>query len=347
MDHSLSRSSNLAFWHNKCVLVTGGRSFLGAHLCNELRDLGANVVATIDSASAHPKLRKPALDVLTRGVKNRIWDVKDHDIQPIQNILDDIEPEFIFHTIGLVNVLAEDIQGSVNANTLSVLNLFHAVMKSTLKPVVVVSSTDKVYGKCREAKEETPLNSGSLYQTTKVCGDLLAQMFLNEYQMKGAIIRSANFYGPYDWHQERLIPTCILSCLEDKTIQFRSDGTQVREYLYIKDAVNGFLSAAQWAMKNPAQTGKIFNLGTGKPFSARQVADLVMKETSSTSEIQFGPPANNEIEYQSLNWEYAQRTLDWQPEMDFESGLLKCIESYKELRKPQHKTDQERMIDSV
>jgi CDP-glucose 4,6-dehydratase len=312
------------------VLVTGGRSFLGAHLCNSLHDLGADVHATSDSAPVEPTLQKPALDILTRGLKNWTWNVKDHDTQPIQNILDEIGPEFIFHTIGLVNVLAEDIRGSINANTLSVLNLFHAVMKSTIKPVVVISSTDKVYGKCREATEDTPLNSGSLYQTTKVCGDLLAQMFLHEYNIRGAIIRSANFYGPYDWHQERLIPTCILSCLENKTIQFRSDGSQVREYLYIKDAANGFLKAAEWAMKNPDQTANIFNLGTGQPFSARQVAELVMKETFSKSEIQFGPLSNKEIEYQSLNWEYAQSALHWQPEIKFEAGLIKCIDSYKE-----------------
>ena len=220
---------------------------------------------------------------------------------------------------------------------MSVLNLFHAVMKSTIKPVVVISSTDKVYGKCREATEDTPLNSGSLYQTTKVCGDLLAQMFLHEYNIKGAIMRSANFYGPYDWHRERLIPTCILSCLEDKAIQFRSDGTQVREYLYIKDAANGFLRVAEYTMKNPDQTVNIFNLGTGQPFSARQVAELVMKETTSKSEIHFGPPANKEIEYQSLNWDHAQSALHWQPEIKFEAGLIECIESYKELRKPKHK----------
>ncbi len=160
----------------------------------------------------------------------------------------------------------------------------------------------------------------------------MAQMFLHEYNIKGAIIRSANFYGPYDWHRERLIPTCILSCLEDKMIQFRSDGTQVREYLYIKDATNGFLKAAEWAMKNPDHTGDIFNLGTGQPYSARQVAELVKKQIFSKSDIQFGPPANKEIEYQSLNWDRAKRILHWQPEMKFESGLIRCMESYKELK---------------
>ncbi len=306
---------------------------MGANLCDTLRDLGAEVHITISSAPIEHTLQKPAIDMLTRSVKNWSWDVKNHDVQPILCILNEINPEVIFHTIGLVNVLTEDIQGSINANTLSVLNVFHAVMKSKTRPVVIISSTDKVYGKCQEAAEDTPITYGNLYQTTKVCGDILAQMFLNEYKIKGAIVRSANFYGPYDWHQERLIPTCILSCLDDKAIQFRSDGTQVREYLYIKDAVNGFLKAAEHAMTILDHSRKIFNLGAGQPYSAKQVAELVIKHTFSKSQIQFGPPANNEIEYQSLNWENAKKLLHWEPKISFESGLINCIESYKEIRK--------------
>jgi len=197
------------------------------HLSDTLLSLGAEVHATIDSAPIEPRIHKPVIDILTKNVSNWTWDVADYDSSGILKIIDEVKPEVIFHTIGLVNVLTQDLYGSLNANTISIVNLCHAIIQSKNQPIVIISSTDKVYGKCQEAKEDTPMKSGSLYQTTKICGDLLVQMFLSEFNIRGMIMRSANFYGPYDWHQERLIPTCILSCLEDNPIQFRSDGKQV------------------------------------------------------------------------------------------------------------------------
>jgi nucleoside-diphosphate-sugar epimerase len=319
----------LAFvWRGKRVLVFGGHSFLGAHLCRYLTDLGAETAATRREAAVEEPLKRDALAQLLSGTRLVEWAGGE---EPTADLLRTLRPEVVFHSIGLVNARATDLDASFEANTLSVWNVLRAAASADVRPAVVYSSTDKVYGECRGADETTPLNPGGVYQTTKVCADLLAQMLLRELALSGAILRSSNFYGPLDWHRERLIRPCILACLRDEPIRLRGDGSQVREYVYVEDVVRGFAAAAERALGGAAPT--VYNLTSGDARSAREVATLVRTCLDSAVELDIAAPGGGELSHQSIDDSRARRDLDWDPGVDLAEGIARTAASYEAVLK--------------
>ena len=141
---------------------------------------------------------------------------------------------------------------------------------------VVFASSDKAYGAHAQLpySEETPLIGRAPYDVSKSCADLIARSFFETYGVPVVITRCANLYGGGDLNVNRLIPGAIQAGLTGTRFVIRSDGTLVRDFLYVKDAVHAYTTVAE-AIGQPGIAGQAFNFGLDQPMSVVQVVERI------------------------------------------------------------------------
>ena len=120
-----------------------------------------------------------------------------------------------------------------------------------------------------------PLAGRHPYDVSKACADMIAQGYHETYRLPVCITRCANFYGGGDLNFSRIVPGTIRSALSGIPPVLRSDGTMIRDYIYIRDVVGGYLTLAE-AMDRPEIRGRAFNLSTEEPLSALELTHRIL-----------------------------------------------------------------------
>ena len=178
-------------------------------------------------------------------------------------------------------------------------------------------------------KEDTPLRGMHPYDCSKSCADLLSQMYYKTYKLPVGITRCGNFFGGGDLNFNRIVPGTIRSILNDENPIIRSDGTYIRDYIYVLDAVDGYMHLAK-KLDNEDIQGEAFNLSNEKQYTVLELVKLILKlmRRKDLKHLILNE-AINEIKNQSLSAEKARKTLGWKSKYDVESGLKETIAWYK------------------
>ena len=142
--------------------------------------------------------------------------------------------------------------------------------------------------------------------------------------MSIAITRCGNLYGPGHTNFSTLIPSTIRRVIRGERPHLRSDGTPRRDYLFVEDAVSGYLAL----LDHPDRRGA-YNFGTKRPSSAIDVVRIILRLMHSDLDPVPGKP-NGEIADQWLDWSRAEADLGWRPRHSLEEGLRKTIPWYEE-----------------
>lgn len=313
------------------VLVTGATGMLGSWLVKELSDSGADVVAIMRDDV-------PASNLFFSGTDRKITVVHGclEDYPLVERAFNEYEIETCFH------LAAQTIVPTANRSPLSTFesnikgtwNLLEAARNSSLLKRLVVASSDKAYGSHDKLPytEDFPLKPRHPYDASKACGDLLAQSYFHTYGLPLSITRCGNIYGGGDLNYSRVVPGTIRSIYLNENPQIRSDGTLLRDYLFVRDIVNAYLLLAKSIGKNGV-TGEVFNFGTESPLTVLQIVEKIL----SLSKAEGLRPAilgkgktAGEIEKQYLSSEKARKTLGWTPGYTIEEGLSETIKWYQD-----------------
>jgi CDP-glucose 4,6-dehydratase len=198
---------------------------------------------------------------------------------------------------------------------------------------IVVASSDKAYGWQERLPyaEEAPLAGIYPYDASKACADILARSYHATFELPVAVTRCANLYGPGDLNYSRIVPGTVKAVLEGRRPVIRSDGTPERDYLYIADAVNGYLALAG-AVPRPDVAGGAFNFGTGAPIRVLALVRMVI-ETCGRDDLEpeiLGTAGHGEIDRQYLSAEKARAVLGWEAETPLPEGLQRTCAWYRE-----------------
>ena len=145
--------------------------------------------------------------------------------------------------------------------------------------------------------------------------------------------RCGNFYGGGDLNFNRIVPGTIRSVLDKKPVIIRSDGSFVRDYLYIEDAVDAYLLLAE-RMDERDIHGEAFNFSCERPISVLELTELIARLLGATTKPQILNQATNEIPRQYLSAKKAREVLGWQPLWSLEEGLRRTIAWYEEFLRP-------------
>jgi CDP-glucose 4,6-dehydratase len=320
----------LNFWKNHNVFVTGATGLLGSWLVEELVRRGANVTCLVRDWVPGSRLVASGNLAKTNFVNGEL-----EDFQLILRVLNEYEIDSVFHLGAqtIVGVSSRSALSTFEANIRGTWNLLEAC-RNLGKNIqrVIVASSDKAYGEQKKLPytEDMPLQGHYPYDVSKSCTDLISFSYYFSYQLPVAITRCGNLFGGGDLNFNRLIPGTIRSALFDEAPIIRSDGKYIRDYFYVRDAVNAYLLLAQ-NLPDEALVGQAFNFGHERPFSVLEIVDLLLKQMGKSDLTpQVLNQASNEIFEQYLDCTKAKTILGWQAEHDIESALNETIAWYRE-----------------
>lgn len=305
------------------VLVTGGAGFIGSHLTENLLGAGYQVtvvddLSTGNLANLQHLSANPNLEVLCFSVNN---------IDRLRKACQGVA--YVFHQAAIPSVprsIADPIATN-HANINGTLNVLIAAKDSGVKKVVYASSSS-VYGDTPtlpkiEAMLPRPL---SPYAASKISGEYYCAAFTASYGLPTASLRYFNVYGPRQAANSAyaaVIPMFISLIKQGKPPGIFGDGTQTRDFTFVKDVVNANILAAI----NPA-TGA-YNIGTGANISLNELAETILKMMgrADLSPVYSGP-RQGDVAHSLADISRAKVAFGYSPEYPLKDGLKMTIEVY-------------------
>lgn len=315
-------------WKNRKVLVTGATGLLGAHLLEQLVTEGAECVALVRDYVPQSRYYAPSK---LFDVCEVTGDVNDYAL--VNRMINEYGIQTIFHLAAQtqVGVANKNPLPTLQTNIMGTVNILEAARINKVEQVVIASS-DKAYGDAPVLPydENTPLHGKHPYDVSKSCADLIAQSYHNTYGMNIGITRCGNLFGPGDLNFNRLIPGTIRSLLRGEQPVIRSDGSMIRDYFYVKDAVAAYLTLAEYRHDNPDSKYIAFNFSYGLPLSVLALVRGITYQMRVTLEPIVLGEATHEIQAQKLNSSLAHSVLNWKPLYEMEGAMEQTIRWYKE-----------------
>jgi CDP-glucose 4,6-dehydratase len=323
-DTSRAASATRSFWLDRPVFVTGCTGFLGSWLTSALVDAGATVVGLVRDQVPYSRLR-------TSGYQDRITVVRGPvtDYELIERALNEYEIDTIIHLAAqtIVTIANRAPLSTFETNIKGTWTVLEAARRTPTITRVVVASSDKAYGAHERLPytEDSPLLGHHPYDVSKACADLIAHTYAVTYDLPVAITRCANLYGAGDLNWNRIVPGTMRSVIRGKRPIIRSNGTPLRDYLYVRDAVRAYLMLTE-RLHQPGVKGEAFNFGMNDPKSVLEIVNAIIA-LSNHPELKpmILNDAPNEIQAQYFDSSKAKRTIDWTPIYSLEEGLQETL----------------------
>ncbi len=306
------------------VFVTGPNGFVGPWVIKDVLGKGAKVFALVKEdikGSMFNEIKNNNL-VVVRG------DVRDYDL--LKRVISGNDIRICIHLAAqsTVTIANKSPLETLETNIRGTYYLLEALRNSEAERIVVASS-DKAYGTQKlPYKEDDELKGLYPYDASKVCLDVLARTYANTYGMPLAVTRCCNIFGGGDMNPN-IVPDTLKKVLKNENPVIRSDGTPVRQYLYIKDAVYAYTLLTEKLLDEKVK-GEAFNFGSSDPISVMDLVNLILRLTGKENlKPEILGTAKREIDEQYLSSEKAKKLLNWEPKYSLEDGLKETIEWYK------------------
>ncbi len=315
------------------ILVTGAHGFVAGHLIERLTEAGADVVG-IDLWV----LRQSYLNMSAAMRRTDLVECDIANLEQVQAVFDQHQPDVVMHLAAQADVtraLANPL-GTFEANVRGTYILLECARKlwndSDTPHAMVVASSDKAYGRHAHLpyREDDELLGLYPYDVSKACADMIARGYHEAYDMAAGVVRCANIYGPGDLNFNRIIPGTFRALLEGERPVIRSDGSPMRDYMYIDDAVDGYVRVMN-ALLDGNHAGEAFNFGTGEPVSVLQIFhEMVEVADRPDLEPDVQGEASKELRDQFISAAKARRLLGWEPMVPRHEGLRRTFRWYND-----------------
>jgi CDP-glucose 4,6-dehydratase len=322
-------ANSLAAWQDRSVFVTGASGLLGGHLVAALLNAGARVTCLVRDWQPSCLLVQSDSVAQCALVMGEL-----EDAELLTRALNEHEIDTVFHLGAqtIVGTAQRSARSTWEANVRGTWNLLEACLtcRKLLKRIVIASS-DKAYGAHEHLPytEDMPLLGQHPYDASKACAEIVSRSYATSFGLPIVVTRCGNLYGAGDLNFSRLIPGTIWSVLSDSAPLIRSDGTFIRDYFYVGDAVAAYLAAAEAVGRDQTLWGEAFNFGTETPLSVLEVVDRILAHMQRRDLApQILNQASHEIPRQYLDCTKAKSKLAWRPQFTFEQGLQETIGWY-------------------
>ncbi|MBA9086783.1 UDP-glucose 4-epimerase [Fontibacillus solani] len=299
------------------ILVTGGCGFIGSHLVDRLIEEMHEVVVVDNLSSGFIQ----NLNTAARFVEIDICD------KTISDVFEDFRPELVYHLAAQV-----DVQKSINmpgfdanVNIIGSINILNQCLKYGVNKIVYASSA-AIYGN----PKKLPINENfdsrpiSYYGLSKYTPESYIKVFSDMNNIRYTILRFANVYGERQSYQGEggVISIFFNKYLNNETPIIYGDGTQTRDFIYVKDIVS-----ANVLVMNKGDN-EIFNVSTNTPVNINEIANKISRITKVSIEPIYRPAREGDIKDSFLDNTKMFKQLNWKPSFSIEQGLL---ETYKKL----------------
>lgn len=320
------------FWQDRRVLVTGATGLLGSWLARDLVGRQAEVVAIIrDEVPGSPLYDS----LYGEGTAERITKVRGcvEDVELMTRVVNEYEIETVFHLAAqtIVGTAERDPLSTFTTNIQGTWCVLEACRRAKTVGRMIVASSDKAYGEQPDLPydEETSLLGRHPYDVSKACADLLAQAYAHSYGLPVVVTRCGNLFGGGDLNWNRIIPGTIRAAIRGASPVIRSDGTLIRDYFFVLDAVDAYVRLAEQAHQ-PQIRGRAYNFSEARPMT---VVEICRKTLEAMGRADLEPIIEGrrlqEIPEQWLDSTRAKTELNWQPRFGLEEGLSQTARWYE------------------
>ncbi|MEO7134073.1 MAG: GDP-mannose 4,6-dehydratase [Vicinamibacterales bacterium] len=319
----------------KTFLVTGGAGFIGSnfvhHLFHKYPDYQILVLDLLTYAGSVDNLPTDFHAANTSG-RIEFWygDVRNASL--VDNLVR--RADVVVHFAAETHVTRSifDNHHFFETDVLGTQVISNAVLRAEKIDRFIHISTSEVYGTADTTlmDEQHPLMPLSPYAAAKAGADRLVYSYWATYQLPVTILRPFNNYGPRQ-HLEKAVPRFVTSCLLDEPIRVHGDGSAARDWIYVQDTCEAVDRVAH--CDKSTVVGEVINIGTGKSLSIAEVAQATVRQMGKPdSLITYVGDRPGQVFRHTADAAKAKRLLGWEPSMDFESGLSKTIEWYRDHR---------------
>jgi GDP-L-fucose synthase len=317
----MAYQTDMKFWQDKRICVTGGAGFLGSFVTQALERRGANYIfiPTIEEFD----LVKPA-DIL--------------------RMLDTNRPDIIIHLAALAGGIGANRARPADffyVNLMIGVQLMHEAWKRGVSKFVAIG-TVCAYPKFTPVPFEEknlwdgyPEETNAPYGLAKKMLLVQAQAYRQQYDFNAIYLLPVNLYGPgdnFNLETSHVIPALIRKCIEaqergDKEVVLWGDGSPTREFLYAGDAADGILTATEfYNAPDPV------NIGSGNEISIKDLAMLIARLTGFGGRLVWDTSKPNGQPRRGLDTSRAAEYFGWRAKVPFEDGLRQTIEWYRQNR---------------
>ncbi|MDR1418019.1 MAG: NAD-dependent epimerase/dehydratase family protein [Endomicrobium sp.] len=303
------------------ILVTGGAGFIGSNIVDTLIEKEYSVIV-LDNLSSG---RKENVNKKAKFYKADICDQK-----KVINIFKQEKPQAVIHHAAQIDVRKSitDPIFDVNVNILGSINILSACVQTKAKKIIFASSGGTIYGECKSVapKENSMPSPLSPYGIAKNSVENYIKFYSQIYGLEYTILRYGNVFGPrQDPHGEAgVVAIFAQRMLKNKEIIVFGDGKQIRDYVFVSDAVDANIRSLANG-KN-----EIINIGTAKPTSVNKLVDLMSKVNGYKKKAIRRPKRDGELFKSFLNINKAKKILGWTPKISLDKGIKITMDYFKE-----------------
>ncbi len=306
----------------KRILITGGAGFLGSHLCERMVDAGHDVICldnffTSQKSNVVHLLDRPNFELVRHDVTMPIW----LEVDQIYNLACPAAPgHYQFNPIKTVKT---SVMGAINV----------LGMAKRCRADVLQASTSEVYGDPQVHPQPesyrgnvNPIGPRACYDEGKRAAETLFMDYHRMNRVNVRIVRIFNTYGPrMHPFDGRVVSNFIRQALAGQDITIFGDGNQTRSFCYRDDLIEGMIRA----MNAPATLVGPINLGNPDEFTIRQLAELVLELTGSSSQLVFEPLPADDPTRRKPDITLARQQLQWEPKVALREGLQQTIDWFR------------------
>ena len=300
------------------VIVTGGAGFIGSHIVDQLLNDGHEVIVIDDeSATSNEQF------YWNNQTENHKIDITEYEL--VRPLFDGVEVVFHLAAEARIQPAIHNPLYAAKVNFLGTCTVLQCAREAGVDRVVY-SSTSSGYGlkNTPPLKESMPKDCLNPYSVTKCGGEDLCQMYYSLYGLKTITLRYFNVYGerqPVRGEYAPVIGLFLRQYLADKEMTIVGDGSQRRDFTYIKDVVGANMAA--FNTTNEKAYGQIFNVGTGINYSINDLARMIGGKTKNL------PPRPGEAHISLADTTKTSKILGWKSLHSLEDWVSKEIENYK------------------
>ncbi len=304
------------------ILVAGGAGFLGSHLCDRLLEAG-NDVLCVDNFYTGRR------DNIQHLMDNPRFELMEHDVCFPLNV----EVDAIYNLAcpaSPVHYQRDAIQ-TTKTSVLGAMNLLGLAKRLNIP--IMQASTSEVYGDptVHPQPEEywgnvNPIGIRSCYDEGKRVAETLFFDYRRQHDLAIKVVRIFNTYGPrMDPIDGRVVSNFIVQALNGETITIYGDGSQTRSFCFVDDLIRGFMAI----METPHNVTGPINIGNPNEFTIKQLAELVVEKTGSSSRIDYLPLPADDPKQRQPDIHRAKEALGWSPRVELSEGLDATIDYFR------------------
>lgn len=315
----------------KAALVTGGRGFVGAWLCRALLERG---IAAVSLDRRTPRERPSTLDLI--GIEGEVAEEAGSllDRGLLDQVLAEHDVDTVFHLAAetIVGTVRDDPAAAFDTNVRGTWTVLEAARARGVERVVFASS-DKAYGAHDELpyREDFALRPTAPYEASKAAADLIARSYWPSYGLPVAVTRFANIYGGGDLNFSRLVPEAACAAIDGRAPVLRSDGSPIRDLLYVEDAAAAYLAIADSLGRDDVR-GEAFNAGGERPYSVLEIVAAITRiaGTGVEPDVRGSGSPDGEIDRQYVDASKLAERCGWRPEVSLGEGIARTLAWYRE-----------------